>query len=178
MLDAYSHRNPAVGYCQAMNFIGATLLLFLQEADAFWCLCAIVELVLPEGLYAPRLRGVATEMRLLSDLLARGQGALLAHLERHGVSLEVVCAKWIMCCFVTVLPLPSALRLWDLMLLDAASGKKRDGVGDAGCSAVPLIASLYMLRRGERKLRAAQGTEELLPAIVSLSEHLTGGPSI
>ena len=90
VLDAYSHRNPRVGYCQSMNFLAATLLLFLPEHAAFWTLCAIVELALPAGFYATQLHGVTVELRLLSDLLSRSHGALLAHLQRAGVGFDYV----------------------------------------------------------------------------------------
>ena len=36
VLTAYAFRNKDVGYCQAMNFIAATLLLCLKEADTYW----------------------------------------------------------------------------------------------------------------------------------------------
>ena len=49
VLLAYSLRNPEVGYCQGMNFVAASILLFVrEEADAFWLLAHIVEEVLPD----------------------------------------------------------------------------------------------------------------------------------
>lgn len=42
ILAAYSLHNPGVGYCQGMNFIAGCLLLFMNEEDAFYCLCTIV----------------------------------------------------------------------------------------------------------------------------------------
>ena len=52
LLGAYSVRdrerfNGAVGYCQAMNFVAAALLLAykLEELPAFWMLSAICEQV-------------------------------------------------------------------------------------------------------------------------------------
>ncbi|KAJ0726663.1 putative Rab-GTPase-TBC domain-containing protein [Helianthus annuus] len=36
LLLAYARRNPDVGYCQAMNFFAAMLLLMMPEENAFW----------------------------------------------------------------------------------------------------------------------------------------------
>ena len=47
ILLAYAWRNPSVGYCQGMNFIAGSLLLFMDEEDAFWCLAVIAEDLLP-----------------------------------------------------------------------------------------------------------------------------------
>ena len=43
VLMAYSVYNPAIGYCQSMNFITALCLLFMDEEPAFWLLTYIVE---------------------------------------------------------------------------------------------------------------------------------------
>ena len=165
VLDAYSHRNPRVGYCQSMNFLAATLLLFLPEHAAFWTLCAIVELALPAGFYATQLHGVTVELRLLSDLLSRSHGALLAHLQRAGVGFEMACSRWLMCAFITVLPLAHTLRLWDLLLLDAAA--------KGGTSTVPLLVCLGLLQLSESKLLATSDADALRMLLLELPQSLS-----
>lgn len=48
ILTAYAAHDPVMGYVQSMNFIAAFLLLAgLAEEDAFWCLVALVDRVVP-----------------------------------------------------------------------------------------------------------------------------------
>lgn len=56
VLIAYSRRNPAVGYCQGMNMIAASLLLIMPtEEDAFWVLVSIIENILPKTYFEQSL---------------------------------------------------------------------------------------------------------------------------
>ena len=48
---------PDLGYCQGVGVIASILLLLLEEEDAFWLLCAIVEDLLPASYYTPSLIG-------------------------------------------------------------------------------------------------------------------------
>lgn len=56
-------RNKAIGYCQSMNFIVATLLLYCSEEESFWTLCSLIEDVLPEGYYTETLSGLRAASR-------------------------------------------------------------------------------------------------------------------
>ena len=47
ILAAYALRNPSVGYCQGLNFVAGLLLLSgMEEEEAFYSLCSVVEDVL------------------------------------------------------------------------------------------------------------------------------------
>jgi hypothetical protein len=70
-----------VGYCQGMNFVAAMLLLVLSDEEhAFWCLCALVEDVLP-GYYSHAM--VAAEVDQLVTYLQ----------SPHVVSKSFVCLR-------------------------------------------------------------------------------------
>jgi hypothetical protein len=53
-----------------MGTIAATLLLFLEEEDAFWTMSCIIEDMLPAAYYSHTLLGVQADMRVLRQLIA------------------------------------------------------------------------------------------------------------
>ena len=64
VLTAFIMRNPTVGYCQGMNFLCARLLTCLDEEQAFWVLCQIIEELLPLD-YFSNLIGVLVDQKVL-----------------------------------------------------------------------------------------------------------------
>lgn len=60
VLVAYSLHNRQVGYCQGLNRLAAVALLFMPEEDAFWCLVAIVETIMPPDYFGRNLMGKFT----------------------------------------------------------------------------------------------------------------------
>ena len=58
VLTAFSYHNQAVGYCQGLNRLAAVALLFMPEEDAFWCLVAIVETIMPNDYFGRNLLGI------------------------------------------------------------------------------------------------------------------------
>lgn len=95
ILLAFSWQNPAIGYCQGLNRyaliypgvrtvchvtgdtscmslrLAAIALLVLQsEESAFWCLVAVVEVIMPQDYYTKNL--VASQVRRHSHLLTCG----------------------------------------------------------------------------------------------------------
>uniref|UniRef100_A0A2C9MAD3 Small G protein signaling modulator 3 n=1 Tax=Biomphalaria glabrata TaxID=6526 RepID=A0A2C9MAD3_BIOGL len=49
---------PDIGYCQGTGVIAASLLLFMEEEDTFWMMCAIIEDLLPASYYSSTLIGI------------------------------------------------------------------------------------------------------------------------
>ena len=65
ILRAFVQRCPTIGYCQGLNFVGARLLQVMHEEEAFWCICAIIEVILPIDYYS-NLLGVAVDLKVFA----------------------------------------------------------------------------------------------------------------
>ncbi|KAI8926099.1 hypothetical protein BC831DRAFT_458036 [Entophlyctis helioformis] len=87
LLTAFSWRNPAIGYAQALNIISAVLLLHLREDDAFWMLCMIVERMLPDH-YTKTLVGSVVDQSVFKQLVRVHLPTLDAHLEKLYIDLS------------------------------------------------------------------------------------------
>jgi len=112
VLVAYSWRNPAVGYTQSMNFVAGTLLIFLDEEDAFWMLVHIVEVLLV-GYYSQSMFGATIDGQVLELLLAQRHPAIKEHCDAIGLSVRTLVMQWFLVLFVTVTPTETAFRIWD-----------------------------------------------------------------
>ena len=120
VLLTFGYRNPAVGYCQSLNFITGTLLMApLSEEDAFFSLVTIVEDLLPPDYYTrdDDLLGARIDQLVFSELLEDSLPRLWESLNRKGVPLSLVSLQWFMCLFSKDLPLSLVLRVWDVMFV-------------------------------------------------------------
>eukprot|EP00850_Spirogloea_muscicola_P015091 SM000113S24047 [mRNA] locus=s113:135719:141922:- [translate_table: standard] len=116
ILTAYARHNPAVGYCQGMNFLAGLLLLLMPEENAFWTLCGIVEDYL-DGYYSELMIEAQVD-QLVFDELVRKHFPRVAHLDALGVQVAWVSGPWFLSVFVNILPWESVLRLWDVLLYE------------------------------------------------------------
>ena len=101
VLSAYCLRNPRIGYCQAMNFVGASLLLVLKEDDAFWVLCCIIEDIV-EGYYTKDMTALRTDLRTLEKVTAATHPQVYSHLQKLGLPLEIPAMRWLLSLFTSV----------------------------------------------------------------------------
>ncbi|XP_051935701.1 TBC1 domain family member 2A isoform X2 [Hippocampus zosterae] len=144
ILLAFSWHNPSVGYCQGLNRLAAIALVVLQsEEEAFWCLVAVVDAIMPEDYYrgnllAAQVRkrralesgrrrpldpsiGVArpqVDQHVLKDFLPEKLPRLAAHFHLHGIDVSVVTFGWFLVVFVESLPSDLLLPLWDAFLYE------------------------------------------------------------
>ncbi|KAK7033909.1 hypothetical protein VNI00_012533 [Paramarasmius palmivorus] len=85
VLQAYSFKNPELGYCQAMNILAAAILIYMSEEQAFWLLEVLCDRLLP-GYYARTAVGCVSAMvseslyqQYADDLRLSDSGLLLLH---------------------------------------------------------------------------------------------------
>ncbi|RPA93410.1 TBC-domain-containing protein [Choiromyces venosus 120613-1] len=117
VLVAYSRRNSAVGYCQGMNMIAASLLLIMpSEEDAFWVLCSIVEKILPKTYFETNLLASRADQQVLKQYVQEALPSLHMHLQKLGVELEALTFQWFLSIFTDCLAAEALFRIWDVIL--------------------------------------------------------------
>jgi small G protein signaling modulator 3 len=94
VLQSIAWLYPSIGYCQGMGTIVASLLLFLEEEDAFWLMCSIVEDILPASYYSHTLLGVQADMKVLRQLIATYLPEIEQQLKKHDIELSLVLINW------------------------------------------------------------------------------------
>jgi len=90
--------------------------LALAEADAYWCLCAILDSL--ERHNAHSKCGVHAEsmMKKLENLLIAIDEPLDSHMKEQGVEYVHFAFRWMLCLFMRELNLELVMHLWELYL--------------------------------------------------------------
>ncbi|CAE7062302.1 unnamed protein product [Rhizoctonia solani] len=129
VLQAYSWRNPEIGYCQGMNLIASTLLLvFSNEEDAFWVLTCIIEKFLPGEFFSGSLIDSRACPLVLLDYVEMHHPKVYNHLLDMGVDLPAICFSWFLSMYTDCLPVETLFRVWDLIFADKLDALFRIGL--------------------------------------------------
>jgi hypothetical protein len=104
VLQAFCLHNPAIGYCQGMNFIVGVALLFLCPEDAFWLLVACVEKYFLLHYFDSGLIGAQADQALLKDIVKSKMSDLYAHLESIEIDLSSITLNWFLAIFIDCVP--------------------------------------------------------------------------
>ncbi|CAE7438029.1 tbc1d2b [Symbiodinium natans] len=129
VLLAYARRNPAIGYKSGMSFIAGALLGEMDREDAFWCFCAIIERMLPPGIFEDGSRARFEEATVFPELLRKTRPKLHAHLEREMAYWHGFLHSWIYTLFTYLkVPYVVQLRLWDGLFLRGFDGLHQVGL--------------------------------------------------
>jgi hypothetical protein len=138
-------------FSQSMNFICAMLLLFMDEEDAFWLLCCVVEeLTFFDGVYYYQadLAGVRIDQYVFSYLVEETLPKCHQRLQQLNVAIEPLTINWFLCLFVNSVPLETTLRIWDAFFLEGTRTLFRAG--------------LALLKVNEKLILKAQTSEQLM----------------
>ena len=88
---------------QGMGMIVASLLLFLPEEEAFWCVASIVQELLPLSYYSNELWGAQADQAVLRSLLATRLPALHSLFTKHNIELSLVTLHWFLTLYASAL---------------------------------------------------------------------------
>uniref|UniRef100_A0AAR2JT13 TBC1 domain family member 8B n=1 Tax=Pygocentrus nattereri TaxID=42514 RepID=A0AAR2JT13_PYGNA len=116
VLTAYAHRNPKIGYCQAMNILTSVLLLYAKEEEAFWLLVAVCERMLPDY-FNRRIIGALVDQAVFEELIRDHLTALTDHMTDLSF-FSSVSLSWFLTLFISVLPIESAVNVVDCFFFD------------------------------------------------------------
>ncbi|KAJ6663251.1 hypothetical protein lerEdw1_010387 [Lerista edwardsae] len=116
VLTAYAHRNPKIGYCQAMNILTSVLLLYAKEEEAFWLLVAVCERMLPDY-FNRRIIGALVDQAVFEELIRDYLPQLTEHITDM-TFFSSVSLSWFLTLFISVLPIESAVNVVDCFFYD------------------------------------------------------------
>ncbi|KAF9019046.1 TBC-domain-containing protein [Hymenopellis radicata] len=102
VLQAYSFKNPELGYCQAMNILAAAILIYMSEEQAFWLLEVL-----------PSMHGTLLDQRVFESLVQRCLPMIHDHFQDVDVQLSVASLPWFLSLFINSMPMIFAFRIVD-----------------------------------------------------------------
>lgn len=118
VLRAHAAFDPELGYCQSLNFLAATLLMYLPEREAFWHFVALMQRAEAplRGLYLKGMAQTQATLNALDGLVAVHLPRLARHLEAEGCSSAMFATEWYMTVFTRSFPVAFTARVLDCFL--------------------------------------------------------------
>ncbi|VDL79325.1 unnamed protein product [Nippostrongylus brasiliensis] len=113
---AYSLYDEEVSYCQGLSFLAASLLLHMNEEQAFCTLVKIMYDYQLRDLFKLGFDSLHLRFYQLARLLKEYESDLSAHLEHIGVETHMYASQWFLTLFTAKFPLQMVFFIIDLFL--------------------------------------------------------------
>ncbi|XP_027033168.1 small G protein signaling modulator 3 isoform X1 [Tachysurus fulvidraco] len=155
---------PDIGYCQGTGMVVSCLLLFLEEEDALWMMCALIEDLLPPSYFSSTLLGVQTDQRVLRQLIVQYLPRLDRLLQEHDIELSLITLHWFLTSFASVVDIRVLLRIWDLLFYEG--------------SLVLFQVTLGMLKIKEEELVSSENSASIFNTLSDLPSQLEDGAMV
>ncbi|KAF7983686.1 hypothetical protein HWV62_19599 [Athelia sp. TMB] len=162
VLQAYSFKNPELGYCQAMNILAAAILIYMSEEQAFWLLGVLCDRLLP-GYYSQSMHGTLLDQRVFESLVQRCLPMIHDHFQAVDVQLSVASLPWFLSLFINTILKINGEKLLQIQDDGGFLNLMRDYFASLGDSAHPTST--------DPRARAITRFQELL--LVSFREFAT-----
>mmetsp|Transcript_92933 Transcript_92933/g.215999 ORF Transcript_92933/g.215999 Transcript_92933/m.215999 type:complete len:463 (-) Transcript_92933:191-1579(-) len=121
VLNAYASHNPAVGYCQGMNYVAGLLLLVSDcEEESFNVLVCLMDSAHfgLSGFYKERLPLLLRYLRACDKLVAETVPELRDHFIKENVQPAVYLHQWFLTLFINCFPLSMVMIIWDVIVCE------------------------------------------------------------
>ncbi|CAL4141674.1 unnamed protein product [Meganyctiphanes norvegica] len=129
ILGAYACYRPDVGYMQGMSFLAATLLLNMDESDAFACFANLLNRTTHQAFFTVNQPMMSAYYSTYEELLTANLPAVAKHLQELCVTPDMYILDWILTVFARSVPLDAAARIWDVYLRDGEEFLFRAAIG-------------------------------------------------
>uniref|UniRef100_A0A4W5M5G9 Small G protein signaling modulator 3 n=1 Tax=Hucho hucho TaxID=62062 RepID=A0A4W5M5G9_9TELE len=140
------------------------LLLFLEEEDVLWMMCALIEDLLPPSYFSSTLLGVQTDQRVLRQLIVQYLPSLDRLLQEHDIELSLITLHWFLTSFASVVDIRILLRIWDLLFYQG--------------SVVLFQVTLGMLKIKEEELVSSENSASIFNTLSDLPSQLGDGAAV
>ncbi|XP_059208103.1 growth hormone-regulated TBC protein 1-A [Centropristis striata] len=160
VLLAYGHHNPAVSYCQGMNFIAGYLLIITKDEEkSFWLMDALIGRILPDY-YSLGMLGLKMDQEVLGELVKVKIPGVWKTMMDHNVMWTLVVSRWFICLYIDVLPVETVLRIWDCLFYEG--------------SKILFRVALTLIHHNQDLIQQAQS----LPDVCQNFKQITQGPFV
>jgi len=157
VLAALAARSPSIGYVNSLSHIAAYFLLYYEPEEAFWLLCALVDIVLPPDYFTQSLLGSRTDALMIKLLVFQRLPKLHAHFHIHGIDLTPIVLKWLLTCYTLTLPLDCLHRMFDILFVEGSN--------------ILLAIALFLFHMNERELLAIDDTMQLMTRLQQIGNE-------